>query len=44
MVDPLQFAAIAGCKTKPVEEFSVKLAWFKLLPVLLFLYLYRGWF
>jgi hypothetical protein len=36
MVDPLQFAAIAGCKTKPVEEFSVVLAWFKLLPVLLF--------
>jgi hypothetical protein len=26
MVDPLQFAAIAGCKTKPVEEFSVVLA------------------
>jgi hypothetical protein len=25
MVDPLQFAAIAGCKTKPVEEFSVRL-------------------
>ena len=26
MVDPLQFAAIAGCKTKPVEEWSVILA------------------
>ena len=26
MVDPLQFAAIVGCKTKPVEELSVILA------------------
>ena len=26
MVDPLQFAAIAGCKTRTVEEFSVILA------------------
>jgi hypothetical protein len=23
MADPLQLAEIAGCKTKPVEEFSV---------------------
>jgi hypothetical protein len=26
----LQLASIAGCKTKSVEVFSVKLAWFQL--------------
>ncbi len=38
MVDRLQLAAFAGCKTKSVEELSVILATFKLLPILLFLY------
>ena len=38
MVDRLQLAAFAGCKTKSVEEFSVILATFRLLPILLFLY------
>ena len=38
MVDRLQLAAFAGCKTKTVEEFSVYLATFRLLSILLFLY------
>ena len=38
MVDRLQFAAFAGCKAKSVEEFSVILATFGLLSILLFLY------
>ena len=38
MVDRLQLAAFAGCKTKSVEEFSVILATFRLLSILLFLY------
>ena len=38
MIDRLQLAAFAGCKTKSVEEFSVILATFRLLPILLFLY------
>ncbi len=38
MVDRLQLAAFAGCKTKSVEEFSVILATFRLLSTLLFLY------
>ena len=38
MVDRLQLAAFAGCKTKSVEEFSVILATFRLLPILLFPY------
>ena len=39
MVDRLQITEFAGCKTKSVEEFSVILARFRLLPILLFLYL-----
>ncbi len=38
MVDRLQLAAFAGCKTKSVEKFSVILATFRLLSILLFLY------
>ncbi len=38
MVDRLQLAAFAGCKTKSVEEFTVILATFRLLSILLFLY------
>ena len=38
MVDRLQLAAFAGCKTKSVEEFSEILATFRLIPILLFLY------
>ena len=38
MVDRLQLAAFAGCKTKSVEEFSVILATFRLLSILIFLY------
>ena len=38
MVDRLQIAAFAGCKNKSVEEFSVILATFRLLSILLFLY------
>ena len=38
MVDRLQLAAFAGCKTKSVEELIVILATFRLLSVLLFLY------
>ncbi len=37
MVDPLQLAAFASCKTKSVEEFSVILVT-RLLSILLFLY------
>ncbi len=36
MVDRLQLAAFAGCKTESVEEFSVTLATFRLLSILLF--------
>ncbi len=38
MVDRLQLAAFAGCKTKSVEEFSLILATFRLLSILLSLY------
>ncbi len=38
MVDRLQLAAFAGCKTKSVEEFSVILPTFRLISILLFLY------
>ena len=38
MVDRLQLAAFAGCKTKSAEEFSVIFATFRLLSILLFLY------
>ncbi len=38
LLDRLQLAAFAGCKTKSVEEFSVILATFRLLSILLFLY------
>ncbi len=38
MVDGLQLAAFAGCKTKSVEQFSVILGTFRLLSILLFLY------
>ena len=36
MVDRLQLAAFAGCKTKFVEEFSVILATFRLLSTCFF--------
>ncbi len=36
MVDRLQPAAFAGCKTKSFEEFSLFLATFRLLSILLF--------
>ena len=38
MVDRLQLASFAGCKTKSVQEFSVILVTFRLLSILLFLY------
>ncbi len=38
IVDRLQLAAFAGCKTKSAEEFSVILATFRLLSILLFPY------
>ncbi len=42
MVDWLQLAKFASCKTKSVEELSIILASFRLLPILFFLYLYLG--
>ena len=38
MVDRLKLAAFSGCKTKSAEEFSVILATFRLLSILLLLY------
>ena len=38
IVDRMQLAAFAGCKTKSAEEFSVILATFRLLLILFFLY------
>ncbi len=38
-IDRLQLAAFAGCITKSVAEFSVILATFRLLFILLFLYI-----
>ncbi len=38
MVDRVQLAAFTGCKTKSIDEFSVILATFRLLFILLFLY------
>ncbi len=41
IVDRLQLAEFAGCKTGSVGEFNVILASFRSLPILLLLYLYR---
>ena len=35
-VGRLQFASIAGCRTKSMESFRVMFAWFKLVPILHF--------
>ena len=38
MVDRLQLIAFVGCKTKSFKEFSVILATYRLVSILLFLY------